>query len=90
MDEVHKLSDEAIALTDAMKTLIEIMLTAGIATPAVFDRFYGEQRDGKLRRECVRGAAIMETLRLFAIDPARATHREGVRAILREPPQGSA
>lgn len=90
MDDVQSLSDEAIALTDAMKGLIEIFLVSGIAKPGAFDRMYRAMRDDKLKLECVKGAAIMEMLRLFATDPARATHREGVRIILQEPPQGSA
>jgi hypothetical protein len=81
MDDVT-LSDEAIALTDAMKGLIEIFLAAQIAKPAVFDRIYGEMRDAKLAKECVRGASIMEMLRQFATDPARNP--------LRGPPQGTA
>ncbi len=86
MDEdIQSLSDEAIALTDAVKGLIEVFLAIG-AKPEIFDQIYGTMRDEKMKKECVKGASIMELLRQFATDPDRATHRE----VLREPPQGSA
>lgn len=86
----HSLSDEAIALTDAIKTVIEVVLATGIATPRVFDQMYGHQRDGKLAKKDVKGAAIMEMLRQFSVDPTRAAYRESIRTLLREQPKGTA
>ena len=84
------LGDAEIALMDAIKSVIEILMTAGIAKPAVFNRLFTHQRDAYLQKEMPTAAAVMEMLRLFAIDPGRAASRDTQRKVLEEPPQGSA
>jgi len=88
------LSDAEIALMDAIKALMEIMMTAGIAKPAAFDFMLTHQRNGYLSKRMPTAAAVMEMLRTFATDPQRDAQRQELRAnlqrILEEPPQGTA
>lgn len=92
MDEPNSadLSDVEIALLDAIKTVMEIIMTTEIAKPIVFARMLGHQRDGYLAKKMPSAAAVMELLRTFAVDPQREAHREALRTILREQPKGSA
>ena len=83
-------SDTEIALIDANKTIMEIIMTIGLAKPPVFHRMLTHQRDQYLQKRMPDAAAVMEVLRRFAIDPKREAHREALRKILTEPPRGSA
>ncbi len=89
-DNHEKLTDIEIALMDATKTVLEIIMTAGIAKPPVFDRMFTHQRDEYLQKRMPSAAAVMEMLRHFATNPEREAHRSALRKILAEPPQGSA
>lgn len=89
MDDTE-LRDSEIALMDAIKSLMEIMLTAGIAQPKTFDKLFTNQRDGYLQKHMPAAAAIMEMLRHFAVNPDRQAYRELSRMVRNEPPQGSA
>jgi hypothetical protein len=79
-----------VALMDTLKTVFEIMLNAGV-TPAQIDKLLASQQ-AVYEQEPVMGQAVfvMEGLRAFVRDPARARHREQVQQILKEPPAGSA
>jgi hypothetical protein len=89
-NEDHCLRDSEVALMDTLKTVFEIMLNAGV-TPAQIDKLLASQQT-VYEQEPVMGQAIfvMEGLRAFVRDPARARHREQVQQILKEPPAGSA
>ncbi len=84
------LRDSEIALMDAIKTIAEIIMTAGIAKPAIFDRMFAAQRDGYLAKQMPNAAGVVETLRLFCVDPSREAHRQQLNQILGSPPQGEA
>ena len=86
----NDLRDSEIALMDAIKSLMEILLHANIATPRAFDHIFTNQRDGYLAKQMPRAAAVMELLRQFATSPEREEHRQTLRQLLAEPPQGSA
>lgn len=85
-----ELRDTEIALMDAIKSILEVIMTAGIAKPELFDRMFSHQRDGYLAKGNGSAAGVMELLRAFVSDPTRAAHREGLRKVLTEPPAGSA
>jgi hypothetical protein len=88
--ERESLRDSEIALMDAIKSVIEIMLTANIAKPQVFNRLFGAQHDEYMRKRMPAAAAIMQLLQNFVNDPKREEHRQRLRQILQEPPKGSA
>jgi hypothetical protein len=89
-DKSNQLRDTEIALMDAIKTVMEIIMTAGIAGPSVFDKMFSYQRDAYIQKQMGEAAGVMELLRKFASDPTRAEHREGLRKLLTEEPKGSA
>ena len=82
--EQQKLNDAEIALMDAIKSLIEIMLARHVATGAEFDHIFSFQRDGYLKKQMPTAAAVMEMLREFS--STRSEHR----GLLEKPPAGSA
>jgi len=89
-DESNQLRDPEIALMDAIKTVMEIIMTAGIAGPSVFDKMFSHQRNAYLQKRMGEAAGVMELLRKFASDPTREKHRETLRKLLMEEPKGSA
>lgn len=92
MSESHdeSLTEGEVALMDATKTIIEVLLASGVATPNAFDQMLGHQRDAYLTKRMGKAAGIVEMLRRFSTDPQRAASREQTRQLLREPPEGSA
>jgi hypothetical protein len=78
------LNDAEIALMDATKSLIEILLAHGIAKPSEFDTIFTYQRDAYVQKSMPNAAAIMEMLRQFS------TTRGAERAFLNLPSAGSA
>jgi len=85
-----ELREADIALVDVIKTLMDMMMTAGVATPTALDGVLGQLRDGYMLNQMATAAGIMEHLRRFATDPARGPNREAIRKALEQPPQGSA
>ncbi len=83
-------SDTEIALIDVNKTIMEIIITVGLAKSSVLHRMLTGQRDQYLQKRMPDAAAVMEVLRKFAVDPKREAHREALRKLLTEPPRGSA
>ena len=88
-DADEKLRDSEIAIIDALKMLIEIMVASGTAKPEGLQRLFAHQRDGYITKNMPNAAVVMEVLRTFA-QPPRATSSEAHRRALEEPPQGSA
>lgn len=70
------LSEGETATVDAIKVLIDVMQNVGIAPTLAFDRALEVQRDAYVSREMPKAAAMMNILRQFARDLARAEERE--------------
>ena len=89
-NEDHCLRDSEVALMGALKTVFEIMLNANVA-PELIDKLLASQQAVYAQEPVMpRAVFVMEELRAFVRDPARAKHREQVQQILKEPPAGSA
>lgn len=80
---VH-LSEAEIALVDAIKSMMAIMMARNIATATELEAIFSQQRDGCLGKASVNGAAVMEMLRAFA------AKRGADNTLLKAPPAGSA
>jgi hypothetical protein len=86
----HEMTQTDLAVTSALKALIEIFLSSGLAQPKTFDVYlrpmiqaYNEQGD-------LKAAELLRLLLVYANEPARVANRE-VRQKLREGPvSGSA
>lgn len=87
-DETDCLRDSEVALMGALKVTFEILLVAGV-TPTQIDTLLSSLPAAH-SREMPRGAYVIEQLRLFVQDLARAAHRQQVRRVQEEPPAGSA
>ena len=87
-DETDCLRDSEVALMDAFKVAFELLLVAGIE-PAQLDKLLASVSQS-YSREMPRATFVIEQLRLFVQDPARAMHRQQVRRVQEEPPAGSA
>ncbi len=85
-----KLRDSEIALVDALKTLMEIMVSGGIVKADVLQRVFAHQRDGYITKSMPNAAVIMEVLRGFAGSRAGTPPKDALREALEKPPQGSA
>ena len=90
-NEDEKLRDSEIAIIDALKMIVEIMVAKGIVPAEGFRRLFASQRDGYIRKEMANAAVVMEVLRSFAIaKPPAESGDENLRRAMDEPPQGSA
>ena len=90
MEGEQRLRDADYALMDAIKNLIDIILSAGLAKPQLLDEMFQHQIQGYLQRRMPDAVAIAELLRRFATDPQREALRQQIRTVLREPPAGTA
>lgn len=84
------MTDAEQALTDAVKTLAEVMMSSGQVSERYLASMFTQQRDGYLTKQLPEAAAVMQMLATFCADPARREHRKQVRQLLGETPQGSA
>ena len=84
------LRESDVALVDAVKVLIELLMKAEIAQPAALDRQFAQQRDAYMADQMPTAAGIVEHLRQFATATGRETSEAGLKTLLRDPPQGSA
>ena len=84
------LSEVEIALTDAIKTVLEFVIHAHPGAEKYLSHAFEHQRDRQLQTKQPDAAALSEILRRFVVDPVRQTNREEVRRLLAEPPQGRA
>lgn len=85
----EKLRDSEIAIIDALKMLVEIIIAAGIARPDGLQRLFVQQRDLYVSKNMANAAVVMEVLRTFA-QPDQKGLTEEQRRALEQPPQGSA
>ena len=85
-----KLRDSEIALVDALKLIMEVMVATGTVRASVFEQIFAQQRDSYIAKTMPNAAVIMEVLRGFAakqpVKPSTPAHRPE----LDKPPQGSA
>ena len=89
--EDEKLRDSEVAIIDALKMIVEIMVAKGIVPAEGFRRLFASQRDGYIRKDMANAAVVMEVLRTFAIaKPPTEAGDENIRRAMDEPPQGSA
>lgn len=84
-----KLRDSEIAIVDALKLLMEVLVATGTVKADVFQRLFAHQRDGYIAKEMPNAAVIMEVLRGFAVPKSTEPKREALRKELDKPPQGS-
>jgi hypothetical protein len=84
-----KLRDSEVALLDAIKTILEIVIAKGILSPQVIDEMLARQSQS-YPPEMPRAVFVMDLIRAFVMDPKRAELREQIRRIQQEPPAGSA
>lgn len=80
----EKLSDTEISLTDALKSVIDILIARKLADGRELDLMFSSQRDAYLQKKMPTAAAVMELLREFSVD------RASKRSLLSNPPAGNA
>lgn len=79
------LRDSEIALADAIKTIVEVLISKEITTAAALAGLFERQRK-QYPIEMPLAIFVMKSLHDFAADPDRAK----VHEFLRSPPRGSA
>ena len=88
--ENERLRDSEIAIVDALKLMMEVLVATGTVKTEVFERIFAQQRDGYITKEMPNAAVIMEVLRGFAAKPTEETEATTVESELDKPHQGSA
>jgi hypothetical protein len=83
MDD-QEISDFDIAILDAVKSLIEVLVSKGVATHEEFARPFRHQLEESVRQRNGRGAGVFQILLQFC------ESREPVHALHRAKPSGSA
>lgn len=86
----EKLRDSEIAIVDALKMLMEVLVATGTVKAEIFQKLFARQRDGYIAKEMPNAAVIMEVLRGFAQPSTRDQDQEALRRELEKPPQGRA
>ena len=89
-EENSKLRDSEIALMDAIRTILEIIVSKGILAPEIIDKMLAHQSQVYPEETMPRAVFVMNMIRQALKDPARAELREQHRRIRQEPPAGSA
>ena len=84
-----RLRDSEIAIVDALKLMMEVLVATNTVKADVFERIFAQQRDGYITKEMPNAAVIMEVLRGFAAKPEEAGD-DTVPNELDKPHQGSA
>jgi hypothetical protein len=74
---------------DALKTVFEIMLNAGV-TPAQINKLLASSQERYSPNVMLRAVVVMDMLRKFVRDVSREHNRAQIRRIREEPPAGSA
>jgi hypothetical protein len=90
MTEDYTHSDTEIALVDSIKTILEIMMTQNIVGPVALDKMFASQHQYYTDEKMLAAASIMRRLRRFVSDPQQKAHRENLRILLQEEPEGQA
>ena len=69
----EKLRDSEIAIVDALKLMMEVLVATDTVKTEVFEQIFAQQRDGYISKEMPNAAVIMEVLRGFAAKPNAET-----------------
>jgi hypothetical protein len=85
-----RLRDSEIAIVDALKLMMEVLVVTGTVKAEVFEEIFAQQRDGYITKEMPNAAVIMEVLRGFAANPPGKRDEEAHREEMDKPPQGNA
>lgn len=83
------LRDSEIALMDALKTVFDLMMYAGVK-PAIIDKLLRSQHEQYDAKAMPNARYVMKSLMDFVTDADRARHRQERESVLRDPPAGSA
>ena len=86
----ERLRDSEIAIVDALKLMMEVLVVTGTVKAEVFEQIYAQQRDGYINKEMPNAAVIMEVLRGFAARPPGTSEDDALRDEMDKPHQGSA
>lgn len=86
----NELSEVEVALIDALKTILEIMMQGLQGSEKYLGQAFAHQRDAKIQTKQPTAAAVFEMLRQFVADPTRQANREEIRKLLQEQPKGQA
>lgn len=86
----ERLRDSEIAIIDALKMMMEVLVATGTVKASVFETVFAQQRDGYIAKEMPNAAVIMEVLRGFAAKPVTTTPAAPEHSEMDKPPQGSA
>jgi hypothetical protein len=85
----EKLRDSEIAVIDALRTLLEILVASGIAKADTLQRLFAQKRDAYIQKDMPDAAVIMDVLKGFA-QPSSPAVSDEHRKALEKPPQGTA
>jgi hypothetical protein len=88
-DDENTLRDSEVALMDAIKTLCEVFIAKKITTPEALGELFARQ-SASYPEAMPKAVFVMDSLRAFALDPARKEARRALERFLQEPPAGSA
>lgn len=85
-----RLRDSEIAIVDALKLMMEVLVVTGTVKAEVFEQIFAQQRDGYINKEMPNAAVIMEVLRGFASRPPGGKDDDVHHEAMDKPPQGNA
>ena len=85
-----KLRNSEVALMDAIRTILEVIVAKGIARPAILDQALEMQSRAYSPQDMPRALFVMRMIRETLTDPERAKYRQSLEQLLKEPPAGSA
>ena len=85
-----KLRDSDIAVIDALKMIVEILVARGVIKAESVQQIFAHQRDGYIAKQMPNAAVVMEVLRTFVVTPASDEKRQALQRALAEPAQGTA
>jgi hypothetical protein len=86
----HELTEVEQALVDSIKTVLECCLALNPSVSKPLIESFEHQRDGNLRKQQPKAAAVFEMLRRRLADPTREKERQRAQQFLKNPPAGSA
>jgi hypothetical protein len=89
-NDENTLCDSEVALMDAIKTVLEIIIAKKISAPSTLAQIFQLQSKSYPKEQMPKAVFVMESLRDFVNDPERQAQRERAERLSREPPSGSA
>lgn len=86
----NTLRNSEVALMDAIKTVLEIIIAKNISAPSTLAQIFQMQSKSYPKELMPKAAFVMESLRDFVSDPERKSQREKAERLSQEPPSRSA